>query len=49
MLSDDDDESEIPDPFPFPKTYGTNVDVGLLSGRYIAYHNRLMLTSSYVF
>lgn len=31
ILSSDDDQ-EIPDPFPFPKTYGTNIDVGLITG-----------------
>ena len=33
VLSDDEEDSEIPDPFPFPKTYSTNIDVSLRTGR----------------
>ena len=31
VISSDDDK-EIPDPFPFPTTFGTNVDIGLMTG-----------------
>ena len=28
-----DDEEKIPDPFPWPKTFGTDLDVGLISSK----------------
>ena len=35
IILDSDDDIEIPDPFPFPKTFGTNVDVALLSSMHV--------------
>jgi len=32
VIPDDDEMAEIPEPFPFPATYGTNIDVALLTG-----------------
>lgn len=32
VIPDDDKMAEIPNPFPFPATYGTNIDVALLTG-----------------
>ena len=32
VIPDDNEMAEIPNPFPFPATYGTNIDVALLTG-----------------
>lgn len=34
IVISDDEDTEIPDPFPFPKTFGTNVDVAILSSKF---------------
>ena len=36
IIIESSDDDDIPDPFPFPKTYGTDLDIALLTGTLIS-------------